>query len=454
MPRSIVNDPAVPPQGGPLPAAESLGTLRAALRDTTCLSRLLAVLSEEIPLPALLDRALATLSELFASDVVALLERGRSGAFSPVATIGLPEDLPTWTPGAGEGSPLREALRVGAPMAAVVAADDPRMDPALREIGLQVAAWLPLAGDGAPGDHEPPAVLVLGRCRPVGYAAGDLDLAMALGRQIGLALERHRVQARLRRAEARLLEAEKLALAGRLALSIAEDASNPLAYLRSNLASLRERLPAIAAVLRAAGATDASADGELAELVDDSLEGARCIGRLVEDLRKVVGPGTPGEVGPVDLRGAVAASLAELSPAGAGAPEVRQERDGPPTPPAWASYALVRLALTELLRFLVGADLPRTRPPSTITVRDAVIDGRPAVIVEDPSLAVSPEEQQRLLELRMPDGPALRLGLAAAQPFQLLRRHGAEVRISPRLAGGWMLCLVLPVDRGPGDEAG
>ena len=439
------------PQERTGPAAESLGALRAALRDTTGFSRLLTVLSEDIPLHALLDRALATLSELFASDVVALLEGGAGGAFSPVATLGLPEDLPTWTPSAGEGSHLREALRTRAPVSRVVAADDPGMDPALRELGLQVAAWLPLANGGI-GDHETPAVLMLGRCRPVAYSAGDLDLATALGRQVGLALERYRVKAQLRRTEARLLEAEKLALAGRLALSIAEDASNPLAYLRSNLASLRERLPAIAAALRAAGAAGASAAGDLAELVDDSLEGTRRIGRLVDDLRKVVGPGTPGEFGPVDLRGAIAASLAELSPAGAGAPEVRQERDDPPAPPAWAPYALLRTALTELLRFLVAAGLPRTCPPSPITVRDAVIEGRPAVIVEDPALVVSPEEQRRLLDLRLPEGPALRLGLAAAQAFQLLRRHGARVSISPRGAGGWMLCLVLPVDRGAGDE--
>jgi signal transduction histidine kinase len=448
-----VNGSDPPASGRPPPSARSLDALQAALRDTTRLSRLLTVLSEEIPLPALLDRALATLSELFASDLVALLEPGRGGAYSPVAVLGLPEGIPGWTPHACEGSHLEEALRARAPLSVPVAAGDPRVDPTLRELGLRVVAWLPLAAEAPTGEGDPRSVLVLvlGRCRAVPFAAGDLDLGVALGGQVALALERHRVRERLHQAEARLREAEKLALAGRLALSIAEDASNPLAYLRSNLASVQERLPTIAAALRAAGASGATAADGLAEVVADSLEGARRMGRLVDELRKVGGSGSPGEPGPVDLRAAIAASMAELAPAGPGAPEVRQERGEPPAPLAWAPYALVRTTLTGLLRFLAAEGMPRTRPPAPISVRDAALDGRPAVIIEDPGLLVSPEEQRRLLELRLSDGAALRLGLAAAQAFQQLLRHGAEVSTAPRGTVGLTLRLVLPEAPGTGE---
>jgi hypothetical protein len=60
--------------------AAAMTALEAALRDTTRLTRLLTILSEGAPLDTLLDRVLSTLSELFVSDVVALLQRARGAS--------------------------------------------------------------------------------------------------------------------------------------------------------------------------------------------------------------------------------------------------------------------------------------------------------------------------------------------------------------------------------------
>ena len=68
-------------------------TLQAAVRDTSRLARLFAILNEAGPLDRVLDRVLATLSELFLADVVVLLESTGDGGFSPLATIGLPAGM-------------------------------------------------------------------------------------------------------------------------------------------------------------------------------------------------------------------------------------------------------------------------------------------------------------------------------------------------------------------------
>ena len=62
--------------GGPerrLARDAALAEYRTAIRDTTRLNRLFAILSEPAPLAILVDRVLLALSEMFAADIVALL---------------------------------------------------------------------------------------------------------------------------------------------------------------------------------------------------------------------------------------------------------------------------------------------------------------------------------------------------------------------------------------------
>src|SRR5512142_2960181 len=89
--------------------AAAMAALEAALRDTTRLTRLLTILSEGAPLERLLDRVLSTLSELFLSDVAALLER-RGPAWVPRAAVGIPEDQMEWTLPGEPGTPIHRAV--------------------------------------------------------------------------------------------------------------------------------------------------------------------------------------------------------------------------------------------------------------------------------------------------------------------------------------------------------
>jgi diguanylate cyclase (GGDEF)-like protein/PAS domain S-box-containing protein len=163
----------------------ALQAAQAAIRDTTRLTRLLTILSESDPIELLLDRLLSTLSELFSADIVVLLDPVGTGTFSPLAAIGLPEDMIHQRMSDAEGSYVAVALHTRAPALTAEAGVDPKVDPVLRELGAETAAWIPVSGSHAAAR----GVLILARCRPTPFAHTDVDLLTAMAYRIGLALE-------------------------------------------------------------------------------------------------------------------------------------------------------------------------------------------------------------------------------------------------------------------------
>ncbi|HAA04611.1 MAG TPA: hypothetical protein DCE18_14795 [Syntrophobacteraceae bacterium] len=157
---------------------------QAAIRDTTRLTRLLTILSDPAPLDLLLDRALAALSELFAADIVLLLDPVGTGTFSPLAAIGLPEDMIDRPMAEAEPGYVAVAMHTKAPVLKTEVGADPKVDPQLRELGAETAVWLPVLDA-----HDARGVLILARCRPLPFAHSDADLLVAMAYRIGLALE-------------------------------------------------------------------------------------------------------------------------------------------------------------------------------------------------------------------------------------------------------------------------
>jgi signal transduction histidine kinase len=103
-----------------------------------------------------------------------------------------------------------------------------------------------------------------------------------------------------RAARQRVAAADRMAALGTLASGIAHEINNPLTYVMANLQTLAERLPA---------SSDAAVRG-LAEIVDDALEGADRIRRLVRQVQMV----SPGQIEErlalVALRDALGGALA------------------------------------------------------------------------------------------------------------------------------------------------
>jgi len=170
----------------------ALQAAHAACRDSTRLARLLTIVSA----PASRERLLAELSELFASDVVALLQPAVSGWFSPLACVGLPDHLLAGPLFTTEPTSALRAMRDAAP----VRVDGPdgdgdgQMDALLVEFGAKTAIWLPVRGV-----HGVIGVLVLARRQATPFSATDVELLNAMAARIGLGLEQTQRSALLER---------------------------------------------------------------------------------------------------------------------------------------------------------------------------------------------------------------------------------------------------------------
>lgn len=238
--------------------------LQEAIRDTTRLARLFAVLNESLPLDRLLDRVLATLSELFLSDIVVLLDARTNSELCPIAAIGLPigtegpADLPAF------GGYAQAALTSNGPIVTTQAQSDPLVDARLRELGAETLVWLPITGD----DGLRRGVLFLARCRLLPFEQTDIDLLGAMAYRIGLLVERAQADMARQAMEARLRQAAKTESLGRMAAAVAHQFNNTLAVVVASLDLALEDLPQSCTarddVMRAREATmSAAKTGEL-----------------------------------------------------------------------------------------------------------------------------------------------------------------------------------------------
>ena len=156
---------------------------RASVRNTTRLTRLLTILNDPGPLNLLLDRVLSTLSELYMADIVVLLDPTGTGSYSPLAAIGLPEDILHLPFSDEEDSYTKRLIQTGLPLHTENAGADPKIDFQLRDLGAETVVWLPIDGI-----HTTGGVLILARCHPDAFAADDIDLLKTMAYRIGQTL--------------------------------------------------------------------------------------------------------------------------------------------------------------------------------------------------------------------------------------------------------------------------
>jgi signal transduction histidine kinase/CheY-like chemotaxis protein len=211
--------------------AKVVQALQEAIRDTTRLTRLFAILNEAAPLDKLLDRVLSTLSELFIADVVILFEARREGEFVALASIGLPIGSQPRKVLAEDCRYIAAALEEGKPVCVAEVQADAEVSVCLREQGVETAVWLPAVGD----EETSRGVLVLGRCRPIPFVPSDVDLLTTMAYRVALMVERDHAEQERRRLDTRLRLAEKTESLGRMAAAIAHNFNNMLAVVLSSL---------------------------------------------------------------------------------------------------------------------------------------------------------------------------------------------------------------------------
>jgi signal transduction histidine kinase len=242
---------------------EPLAEYQIAIRDTTRLNQLFAILSEPAPIAVVVDRVLLALSSLFAADVVALLSSEGPASLSPLGAIGLPDEQMITSFSSDEGSCAWEALRSGSPVLCQASERRHTMNAQLTLLGVESAAWLPIRGD-----NRSIGVLLLARCQPIAFSRSDADLLMAMAHRIGLVLERAQAEEERRRLETKLRQVEKSESLARMAGAVAHHFNNKLTAVAGHLDLAIEELqcggnPARDIALAREAAQQASSVGQL-----------------------------------------------------------------------------------------------------------------------------------------------------------------------------------------------
>jgi K+-sensing histidine kinase KdpD len=300
--------------------------------------------------------------------------------------------------------------------------------------------------------------------------------------QLALALDNARAHEQLGervdelvRTRDQLIQAEKCALAGRLAGCVAHEINTPLTYVRANLEALLDYSTTVGGlwlaakeaacfllrqddggmvalgrnVLEVGGSGTEAVIQEVAAVVEETLEGVRRIADLVSGFSHLGEPGVPAESerGSLDL----GVLLAEVLTAVAAGRTV--EADLAPGCVIPASAADVRASIGNLVGFLCPGWRSHSPDAGPIRVTLHREHGRPALTLSDPSLRPTDEELAALFEPRIAtrsdDKRTLRVDLALALAAALLRRNGAQVCARRSVEGG----LALRVEFSQGGES-
>ena len=300
----------------------------------------------------------------------------------------------------------------------------------------------------ASGLLDMPYLLDVGFVVPVAAVAwsstrrfvGDAMALQALRGQLETQVE-ERTQA-LTRAEAALLQAEKLAALGQFAAGVAHEVNNPASVVTANLRYLVDTAPGEAA------------QPDAAETLVEALEAMQRINALVRKLvdagRLAAGRAAPGAT----LLLGVAEQLAAEG----------RTRTGPRVEHALRISSFQRVGvpqevLHQILAALVGNAIdaiPGERRGRIELSAEPVGQGRVRIEVWDDGVGLTPEARRRAFEpffTTKPEGRGSGLGLTVARA--LAESHGGSLRLEPRPTGGTIAVLELTaVEQGPAAPEG
>jgi PAS domain S-box-containing protein len=233
----------------------------------------------------------------------------------------------------------------------------------------------------------------------------------------------------------RLITAGRLAAVGELAAGIAHEINTPIAFVRSNLCQLLghwETLAAAALKTEEPGLAPIIEEGKA--LLDESIEGVERVGAIVRDVGAFshAGMGDPEEA---DINGLLenAVNVAALSHSAA------VERIYEELPPVrCAPQQIKQLFLNLLLNALEAAgDQGRVRV-TTRADEDTVI-----VRIGDDGGGIPEDALERIFDPFFTTRPGA-TGLGLAHCYQVVQRHGGEIRAESTPGKGATLEVVLP----------
>jgi PAS domain S-box-containing protein len=266
---------------------------------------------------------------------------------------------------------------------------------------------------------------------PIRSATGTVTGALGLVEDTS---ERRALEEGLRRSQ-------KLESVGQLAAGIAHEINNPMAFVRTNLAVLREEWNALGKDLADVDAPPALGErfGECESLIDESLEGIERTIAIARDMREFAHTGSDGRA-EVHVNLVLEACVRVAAPHRQGA--TRLEESYGEVPPVWASAGQLSQVFVNLL---VNA-LQSAGQVGTVKV-ETLLEGDHAVVrVSDDGSGIAPEHRDRLFDpffTTKPAGEGTGLGLYVSH--EIVRGHGGEIVVTSTPGDGATFEVRLPV---------
>ncbi|MFL5273151.1 MAG: ATP-binding protein, partial [Anaeromyxobacteraceae bacterium] len=248
-----------------------------------------------------------------------------------------------------------------------------------------------------------------------------------------------------RQLAARMMEMDRMIAVGTLAMGVAHEINNPLAYVIGNLQWASDAL----------AASPAAAPGgpleEVRNALGEASEGADRVRRIVRDLKALARADAttrePVELAPV-VEAAISISWSEIHH------RARLVRDLGPTPPALAIEGKVAQVLVNLLVNAAQA-IPEGHPESNeVRVRTFVEGDRVGIEVSDTGTGIAPEHLPRLFDpffTTKPPGQGTGLGLSICRTT--VEGLGGAMTVESEPGRGARFRVLLPAAR-PAGAAG
>ncbi len=238
-----------------------------------------------------------------------------------------------------------------------------------------------------------------------------------------------------------LRRSQKLESVGQLAAGIAHEINNPMAFVRTNLAVLREEWHALKKETAGHEREAALAErfGECEALIDESLEGIERTIAIARDMREFAHGGS-SERAMVEINQLVESCVRFASPHCKGATRIDEQYGS--VPPVWGNAGQLRQVFVNLL----VNGLHAAGQVGTVRIATELEGDRAVVRVSDDGAGVKPEHLDRLFDpffTTKPAGEGTGLGLYVSH--EIVRGHGGEISVSSTPGQGASFEVRLPL---------